>query len=150
MSLVHLHLISNHVPVVGIFIGFILLLWNQYRKSSELRALCFFYFSILGVVTLVAYFTGEPAEEAVENLSGISKALIEEHEKAAIFGLVYVEALALLSLATLIFKGLNLASRKWFNPLVLFLALFACLTMARIAYLGGQIRHTEISSSLTE
>jgi hypothetical protein len=143
MSLVHLHLITNHVPVVGIFIGIFVLLWAQIRKSSEARSLALVLFVALGVVTLIAYFTGEPAEEAVENLAGVAKAAIEEHEDASVFGLFFGEVIALISLAGLSLRSLR--EKKWFVPLLIALSIFTSTVFARIAYLGGNIRHTEIT-----
>jgi hypothetical protein len=40
-------------------------------------------FIIVALLAIPAYLTGEPTEELVENLPGVSKSSIEQHEEAA-------------------------------------------------------------------
>lgn len=48
------------------------------------------------------YFTGEPTEEGVEQLPGISKAMIERHEDVALLSTVALVVFGLLALGALI------------------------------------------------
>jgi len=88
------------------------------------------------------YLTGEPAEELVENLPGISETVMETHEEIALVATVVVGAFALVALYGLFaFRhGVSMG----FTKLLLVLSLLPLATMAYTAYLGGQIRHSEI------
>ncbi len=144
MSAAYLHLVTNHIPVTGIFFGLALLAVATFWKSADLQRFSLWFFVLVGLATLIVYFTGEPAEEVVEKIAGVAKEAIEEHEDAALFGLIAVEIIAVLSVLGL-FSGL--ARRRWFMPALLVIVLWASAVLARVAYLGGQIRHTEFSST---
>src|ERR687891_211232 len=83
MSFTHLHLLLNHVPVVGTFMVTALLALAFARRSSELTKASLAGLVGLAAIAVVVYFTGEPAEEAIENLPGFSEAVTERHEEFA-------------------------------------------------------------------
>lgn len=148
MSWGHLHLLLNHVPVIGTFLGLLLLLVAFVRKSEELKKVTLGLFVLIALVAIPVYLTGEPAEEMVESIPGISKAMIDRHEDAALFSLIAVEAAGIIALA-----GLLLFSRKkgLGNLLAIATLAFSLITGGLVAWtsnLGGQIRHTEISSGV--
>ncbi len=99
-------------------------------------------------MTVPVYLSGEPAEEIVEDLPGVPHAVLEEHEEIAKVTFVATEvlgALALLGLA-LAWKRNLVPNAVAYSSLVLVLVTSGLL--ARTAYLGGQIRHTEIRETL--
>ncbi|MGH7696448.1 MAG: hypothetical protein ACRENH_15790, partial [Gemmatimonadaceae bacterium] len=83
MNIVHLHLLLNHVPVIGAALGSGLLAYALVRRNSELAKVAFILLSALGLLAVAVFFTGEPAEEAIEHLPGFSGAITEEHEELA-------------------------------------------------------------------
>ena len=145
MNAAHLHLLINHVPVLGTVFGLILLGVALLRRSPELLRASLVAFVLTGIAAAVAYLTGEPAEGRIEDLAGVSEALIGRHEDAAVVSLVGASILGLVSVAGLV--RLRLATLpKWFNAAALAVALFTAGSMAWTANLGGQIRHPEIRS----
>lgn len=145
MSTVHLHLLLNHVPVIGTIVALALLAYAALRKDETLVRVCLGMFAVLALAALAAFLTGEPAEEAVEGLAGVSEPVIERHEEAALLSTV---ALGVVGAAAL---GALLAFRRRRLPrlaaaLFLAAALVPAGAMAWTANLGGQIRHTEIRS----
>ncbi len=144
MNWVHIHLMTNHAPVIGIIVGLVLWAVAMAWKSQDLKRFALYYFVALGAVSLLVFLTGEPAEEAVEHAAGISEAVIERHEEASVFGLIAIELLALASLAGILFGRRQLLSRQWYSVALTVLALFSAATMGWVANLGGKIRHTEI------
>ena len=101
MNPAHLHLILNHVPVVGTLFGLALLGWGLLRKSEELTKTSLGILIIIALLAIPVYLTGEPAEEIVEHLPGVNEASIEQHEEAALVafvGILIVGAAALVSL----------------------------------------------------
>src|SRR5690606_42106497 len=83
MNDVHFHLVVTHLPIVGVLIGFLVLLTGYITKSPQVKttALGIFIFSALAAIS--AFYTGEAAEDIVENLPGISETLIHTHEEHA-------------------------------------------------------------------
>src|SRR5690606_23190697 len=83
MNDVHFHLVVTHLPIVGVLIGFLILLTGYFSKSPQVKitALGIFVFSALAAI--VAFYTGEGAEDIVEKLPGVSETLIHNHEELA-------------------------------------------------------------------
>lgn len=138
----------NHVPVIGTLLALLLLLVAFVRKSEELKKVTLGLFVLIALVTIPVYLTGDPAQEMIENIPGISKAMIERHEDAGLFSLIAVEVEGIIALAALLLftrkKGLG-------NLMAIVTLVFSLLTGGLLAWtsnLGGQIRHTEISSSV--
>ena len=144
MNIAHLHLILNHFPVVGSVIVALLLALALYRRSDELGRAALLLAALVGAVSIAVYFTGEPAEELVERLPGVSEAITEQHEEAALVATIVVAALGALSLVVLgMHRGRRALSRRTTGA-ALALALVASGVMGYTAFLGGQVRHTEI------
>jgi hypothetical protein len=143
MTSVHLHLLLTHVPVIGVFVILCVLIGALGRRNDSIGRLGLTMLVGVALVTVAVYFTGEPAEEAVEDLAGVSEALIHSHEDAALAafaatGVAGVVALGLLSW----FRQRALA--RWAIGAALGLTFVAAGLMAWTANLGGQIRHSEI------
>jgi uncharacterized membrane protein len=145
MSLVHIHLLLNHIPVVGMGIALLLFAVAVIRKSDELVKVILSLFIALAVVSIPVYLTGDPAKDVVKHMPDVSRDLIEAHDDAASYALATVEVLGVASLV-----GLFLFRRspmpRWFVIVILILSVVSSAAMARTAYLGGQIRHSEIRS----
>ena len=143
MSMVHLHLLLNHVPVVGAVLILALLTLAMIRGSSEITKTSLGIAVAIGLVTLMVYFTGEPAEDKVENLAGVSEVMIERHEDAALLATAVAGTFGALALGVLLlFRGRAVPRLATGATLVGAVAL--ALSMAWTANLGGQIRHSEI------
>lgn len=146
MNATHPHLMLNHIPVLGTAFGLGLLVFALWRKSEELRNAALGFFLITALFSVPVYFTGEPAEDVVEPLAGVSKAIIEQHEGAAVAAFTGILALGMGALAGLVLSRRHKALPGWFGFLILASALIVSGLMAWTANLGGQIRHTEIRS----
>ncbi|MGE0352901.1 MAG: hypothetical protein AB7I33_05330 [Gemmatimonadales bacterium] len=144
MNTAHLHLLVNHLPVLGVLFGVLLLAWAVFRRSPQLTRAALGVFVLAGIAGLVAYLTGEPAEEAVERLSGVSETLIGQHEDAALAATFGAGLLGLLALAGLVAFRRLADLPRWFTGASLAFGLVATGMMAWTANLGGQIRHSEI------
>ncbi len=144
MNWAHLHLLVNHVPVIGTVIAVLLLALAVLGRSSELTRVSFGMLVVLALTAGAVYLTGEPAEEVVEDLPGVSEAVIEPHEEAAMVASLLLGAVGAIALGGLILarRGRELPAR--FAHVVLALAVLAAAAMGRTAFLGGHIRHTEI------
>ncbi len=144
MNATHLHLLLNHVPVLGTVFGLGLLSYGMWRKSSELQKAALGAFVIASLVGVPAYLTGEPAEEGVESLPGVSKVIIEQHESAAAFAFTGIVVLGVIALLVLFLSRRGKMVSTSFAMLMLVGSIAVSGLMAWTANLGGQIRHTEI------
>jgi hypothetical protein len=145
MNGAHLHLLINHLPIFGSFLAiplFGLALWRRRDPMLLLAAMIVLAFAGGGAVG--AYFTGEPAEEVVEDHAGVDKEWIEVHEERA-------ERATILAVLTTI-GGLGTLGWAWKKGEVPLAGASAVLggtiltfgAMAWTGFAGGQIRHDEI------
>lgn len=149
MSIAHLHLALNHFPVVGSAIVLFLLALAIHRRSDDVARAALLLAALVGAVSLGVYFTGEPAESLVEHLPGFSEAVVERHEDAALVATVVTGVTGVLALVVLAAhrRGRRIARRTVASAAGLALGAFAA--MGYTAYLGGQVRHTEIRAGAT-
>jgi len=148
MDLAHLHLMLNHVPVIGVIFGFLVLFAGLATRLKTVAAVGLVFLIFAGLVAIPVYLTGEPAEEIVEHMPGVSEAVIGEHESAATVSLVSAMLSALFSIAALVFFRSRLVRIQGYLVIAsLFISLITGILMVRTANLGGQIRHTEIRAA---
>lgn len=149
MNTAHIHLLLNHIPLIGASVGFLLLAGGMLKKSTDLKKASLWIFVIAALIAIPVYLSGEPAEKIVEHLPGISEPIIEQHESAALLSLVAFEILGVVSLVVLFLSRRAAEVTKVSAAAVLALAVIALGLMARAANLGGEVRHTEIRSGAT-
>src|SRR5262245_54149910 len=82
MNGAQLHLLVNHLPVVGAAFAAALLAAGLLLRKDELAKAGVWALVIAALAALPAYFSGEGAEEAVEHLPGVLESLIHDHEEA--------------------------------------------------------------------
>lgn len=139
----HVHLMMNHLPVIGAPLLLLLLTIGLLRGSRELITVSLVLVVGLAVATGLVYLTGEPAEELVEHASWFKESLAESHEEQATVSLVAVLVTGALAGAALAFRrrpgtGVWLPRVTW-GALALSTAL-----LAWTGWSGGRIRHEEV------
>ncbi|MBI3920187.1 MAG: hypothetical protein HY318_02120 [Armatimonadetes bacterium] len=144
MNLAHIHLLLNHIPVVGCGFGILLLILGAARNSADLLKASLLLSIVVAMAAIPTYFTGEPAEEVVEHLPYVSEPMIEQHEDAAKVAFAVTEAYGVVALASLLFLWRASAIPRWLITTALALSLISGGLMARTAGLGGKIHHQEI------
>lgn len=145
----HLHLILNHLPILGVLFGLLIMAGGFLLKNNAVKRTALGMFVLSAVCAIPAYLTGEPAEEMVESLPGVTENLIEAHEDLANIFLWVTGALGLLSLLTFLadVKAKTIASTLYVATFVG--ALGAMILAQRVGTTGGEIRHTEIRTGAT-
>lgn len=146
MNILHLHLILNHIPVVGA--AFLALLFGVavVRRDAKLTRLGLIFAVLLATLTAAVYFTGGAAEEVAEDISGVSKLSISLHEEAAEVSTIAFAVTGLLALAALFISRNKPVSRRT-TIIALALTLVVSGMLAWTANLGGNIRHTELQTA---
>jgi uncharacterized membrane protein len=144
ISAAQVHLALNHLPMGLALVGVPLLGIALWRRSSELKAVGSLLLILAAVAAVPTFLSGEPAEEIVEHLPGVSKDVIHGHEESGEIALIWSGVLGALVLGAMCFERFKrpLPSSVWWG-LVLMGAV--CLGIfVRTAHLGGLIRHEEI------
>jgi hypothetical protein len=145
MDFVHLHLMASHIPVIGVLLLVPLLAFALVRRSDEVAKIGLWGLAFIAGAAVAVYLTGEPTEEGVESLAGISKQMIEQHEELALVATIILGVIGVLALIAL-FR----ARKRPLSRGIVVAALLSVVGMSGLfgwtANLGGKIRHTEIGS----
>lgn len=143
-SQAHLHLMLNHIPVVGAGVVLLVTLAGLLRRSRDVLLTAMALGALVAVSGPVVKETGEGAEEQVEEAPWFNHDLLEEHEERADKATIVLLLAGVTGAA-----GLFLArGGREVKPVVAyaytaFLAAAVAL-MAWTALAGGAIRHDEI------
>jgi uncharacterized membrane protein len=146
MDAVHLHLMLNHVPVIGLGFVLLTLLVAWMRRDDVLVRLALAFGIVVALGAVGARLTGSGAEEAVERLPGVTEMVIDRHEDAANLATVAVALIGIASLGGL-WRWRHMPTPRWFQLGLLALTVISGGLMTYTANLGGQVRHTEIRAS---
>lgn len=149
MNWAHIHLLLNHVPVIVVPVAILFLAVGLRRRSGDLARGGLALFVLTAVAAVAVYLTGEPSEELVEGLPGVSETILERHEEIALLATTAIATLGLLALAGLFYFRRKPALPRWFGILTLFLSLVPAGLLGWTASLGGQVRHSEIRPGFT-
>lgn len=149
MNQTHIHLLITHLPIFGSILGALVLVQGLLAKNNSTIKAAYSVFIISAIGAGIAYLTGEAAEETVENIQGVAKNRIEDHEDFAVFALI---SMIILGIAAIIGLFLNIKKsvlNRRIAILILFISLISFGLLIRTGYFGGQIRHTEINDLVT-
>jgi hypothetical protein len=157
MDIAYLHVVINHLPIMGVPIALALMLLGMWSRSEAVKHAALLAFVALGVATVAVYLTGHGGEDFVERAAGVNEDAIERHEEMATVAFVAVEILAALSLVLFVaYGGLRLLARRAGEVrripvaalvLVLVAAAATSATLGYTGRLGGKISHTEFSDA---
>jgi hypothetical protein len=151
LNLAHLHLLLNHWPIIGTFIGVALLLVSLAGRSNHIRQASYGLFAFMALLSIPAYLSGNAAAEATRELS-FSASLVESHEGAAMMAFIYLGLTGTFALYGMwqYRQDREDASRdsKLCLAVVLTLSLATAGLMAVAGNTGGNIRHPEVMEAL--
>lgn len=147
MDLTHLHLVLNHFPIIGTLIGTMFLLYGVIIKNDSIKNIAIGCIVTMAIIAIPVFLTGEPAEESVEHIPGISETVIEAHEEAAELAFWVMEITGIIGLISLIATKLNKNIGQFLILITLAASMVSFSLMARTGYLGGKIRHTELAGN---
>ncbi|MFM1884806.1 MAG: hypothetical protein RL168_990 [Bacteroidota bacterium] len=147
MNATYLHLLVNHLPLFGALFGTIALVWGLLRHNAGLKTAGLAFLIAASAGGWMAHISGERAEHFVEELPGVSRRTVHEHEEAAETTHLFVVPLGLLAALALY---LDKKGSRW-TPIALWTAAAigaaTCITAGIAAETGGHIMHTEVHGS---
>lgn len=150
MNEAHVHLLVNHFPIIGLFFGFLILLFGVGKKNETLKKTAYSIFIFCMIMGKIAMMTGDKAEHKVEEMVGFSHDYIHEHEEAAE---LFMKPLYILGISSIF--GLIVIRRKskydtYVSVFVLVLAAVCIFLSNHVGTSGGEIRHTEIRENISQ
>lgn len=149
MNAAQIHLALNHFPIAGVGLGFLLLLVAAVSRKEEWAKAGWLVCLLAALAALPVFFSGEPAEELVHSLPGVSDEVMHQHEALARWALASMVLLGLLALGGwVVLPRTPRWSRPWLLASLAW-ALASSLLLARTAHLGGQIHHPELRGETT-
>ena len=92
MNFDHLHLLLNHVPIIGFVIALALFVASFAGTNTDLRRSALIIFAVVALVTIPTFVSGVAADRTIADDAGVSEALVKRHEGAAMLGLWFVIA----------------------------------------------------------
>jgi uncharacterized membrane protein len=143
MNYAHLHLLLNHFPVIGTIVGLGLFLVSFVGKNEDLRRSSYIVFAAVALLTIPAFLSGFGAQIMIKG-PGVSDALIDRHEGAALLSLWFMLATGTLALVGLWQSQGASRLPHWNVSAVLVFSLLTVGLMARTGNTGGDIRHPEV------
>ncbi|MGC1244126.1 MAG: hypothetical protein WA874_21225 [Chryseosolibacter sp.] len=144
MDPTRVHLFITHLPVFGLFLGFLALAYGFIRNDRQVKIVSLSIVLIATIGAFIAFQTGEGAEETAEHIAGVSEDVIHEHEESAEFAILFFYGVGILSLVALYLEAKSKRYARELSLAVLALTAVTFFIVARTATLGGKIRHTEI------
>ena len=144
MNLAHLHLLLNHWPIIGTFIGTGLLLVALGARSNDLKQVTLAFFGLMALVGIPTYLSGNLVQDLIRQEPGVVERLVDTHQGAALLALI-----ALLLTGAMAWIGLWQMRRHsrpagWTMAGVVAAALVTVGLMTVAGNTGGAIRHPEI------
>lgn len=146
MNDAHLHLLVNHIPIIGTIFGFGILIAGIIFKNNAVKNVSYVLFIVAAVFAFFSMSTGEGAEELVEDMPTVGKKIIHEHEEMAEKFALVLYILGTISVLGLYTNLKNHSKAKLISFLILIIAALAIFLAQQTGTTGGEIRHTEIRS----
>jgi hypothetical protein len=142
------HNVFNHLPIIGTAIGFVIVGVSFFLKNKTVRNVGLLTFAVMALAAFPAKFTGEQAEEKVEEISGVSHNQIHEHEEMTEALLPLAGIGAVLALAIVFFEDrLGRATRVALIGFIV-VAAFEVVLAVRAGHEGAKIRRPELSNTV--
>ena len=149
MNEAHLHLLVNHIPIIGVVIGILVLSTGYILKNNIIKRTALGIFIFSSLFAIPAFFSGGGAEEVVEKLPGVSEDYIEAHEETAEVFIWIIASLGVLSLLTFLSDYFKRKFSKWLYLLTAIMAIVTIVVAKQVGTTGGEIRHSEIRTTQT-
>jgi uncharacterized membrane protein len=147
MNDAHLHLLVNHIPILGTMFGTGILIAGILFRNKVVKNCAYVLFITSAICALLAMNTGEGAEELVEDLPNIGHQIIHEHEEIAEKFAILMYVLGAFSILGLVANQKKHAKSKLLAVIIAAIGLITFAIGTKVGTTGGEIRHTEIRTN---
>lgn len=150
MNWAYIHLVINHFPIIGVIIGTILLAAGVFFKNQGVTISGLGTIVFAALMAIVAYLSGNPAEELMRGFSDIAKSLISRHENLATISMYILFPAGLMACVTMYSILKKDKTIRFLLIITIVLSLISCAAMGFVGLTGGQIRHDEFRNDATK
>ena len=147
MNDAHLHMVVNHFPIIGIILGFGVLIAGIVFKNDSVKNTAYSLFIVGAIFAAISMATGEGAEEMVGDMPSVGKQIIHEHEEMAEKLAIVLYLLGVVSIAGLYTNIKKHSQSKLVSFLALTIAAVGIFLGKQTGTTGGEVRHTEIRAN---
>ncbi len=144
----HLHLLVNHVPILGAAFALLLLAASYVAGGDILRRTALVVLIVSAAAAAASDLSGDLAEEAIEGYPGVTRAVIHEHEDMA-ENAYRAAVIAAIIAAGVLVKWRRVALPQGATITMLVVSAIVSGLMAYTGLLGGRVRHTEVRPDAT-
>lgn len=148
MDGLQLHLLTNHLPIVGTFAALLVVLVGMLRRSDAAISTGLIVYAVMALMAVPAYLSGEEAEERVEQISGINEGAIHEHEEMAEVTLWLTVISGLLALGAVVTHHRNMKISSKIALAFVIIAIAAFAQAALTGHEGGKIRRPDLGGAV--
>ncbi|WP_053992273.1 hypothetical protein [Mangrovimonas sp. TPBH4] len=144
MNSAQLHLALTHLPLVGIFLGILVLIAGMILEQNTVKLTAYAIFIFSALISIFAFYSGEGAKIVLDNVSNISETLIHKHAE---YAEVFFAASLLLGALSLIGFIVNVKFSQYDKIITVCVLLLALINASLAIYVGSSghaIRHSEI------
>jgi hypothetical protein len=139
----HLHVLLNHIPIIGLPIMAALLIWGLLRREDAVIRVALIGTVLVAIGTWGVDLTGDPAIDDIRDQAWFNRAVVHAHEDAGDKTNILAIVAGIAALGTLVMaRGGKPVSRPFAVGSLLLLA-FAAMCAFWAGWEGGKIRHTE-------
>ena len=144
MNGAHFHILVNHFPIIGIIFGLLVLIGGLILKNNSIKNTAYSLFIIAAIFGFISMYSGEGAEEIVEDMPTVGHQIIHEHEELAEKFVLALYATGLFSILAFVTSLKNSKFAKILSFITLFLSIITTILSVNVGISGGEVRHTEI------
>lgn len=144
MNPVWLHLLVNHIPIIATSLAVLVVAVGFIVKNNTIKQVGLVLYVVTGLTVYAANFTGEPAEDKIEHIDGISKKQIHAHEEAAELMVTLTSIALALALLHLFNRPSNTAVQRWVLIAFLVVGVGASVQGVITGHEGGLIRRPDL------
>jgi len=148
MDRLQLHLLTNHLPIIGTMAALLVVILGMLRKNDGAITAGLIIYVLMAVAVVPAYLSGEEAEERVEEIAGVSHDVIHEHEEMAELSLWLTSLSGLLALGALFTRSKQSALAPKVAIAFVVLAVIAFSQAARTGHVSGKIRRPDLGTTV--
>ncbi|GHO82144.1 hypothetical protein [Dictyobacter formicarum] len=148
MNMAHIHIILNHIPILGTAFVALAFLIALIFRNVFLQKLSLWFLALAALSTAAAYLTGDGATHIVESLNHASPILIHDHESMARISLIIMFFTGIIALFGIVFYTRKPALPRYLQVIVMAILIINTAVLIYVGYLGGLVSHPEIRSFL--
>lgn len=149
MNAAQFHLLVNHLPSIGQIAGICVFAFGFIFAKEIVRKTGAWIILCSAVLVWPASFSGEQAEEVMENNPAVDRNLMHEHEESAEFAFVITLAAALAAASHLAACRWKPSLTKASALLLIAASIVSLAALVNASHKGGQIMHPELRNAQT-